>query len=160
MKISLDAPEGHGLKENLVQKAIFTAENMGVTAANWQNLLQSFWSTISRAAAKSNFQTRRRKVAKTIIPLGKHVMVIDKPEETVIEGIELPSNVKQQDMTFGMVVSVGKEAPKEFKVRDIVVYGPYAGKTVLIGGSEFRILKYDAIEGFVGEDDEPSKANV
>lgn len=96
-------------------------------------------------------------MASELVPLGDHVLVIDKPQETTIDGIELPGNTKQQDMVFGMVVAVGTNATANVNQRDIIVYGPYAGKTIVIGGTEFRILKCGAIEGKLRE--LPTKAD-
>lgn len=82
-----------------------------------------------------------------LIPLGDHVLVVDKPQETSLGGIELPGNVRQQEMLFGMVIAVGLGVSPQLKLGDVAIYGPYAGKTIVLGGQEFRILREGAVEG-------------
>ena len=84
----------------------------------------------------------------TIEPLGDHVLVVDTQRRTTIDGIELPDNVRQQDMVFGLVVEVGAEVTY-VKPQDTILYGPYAGKQVAFDGVQFRIMKQGSIEGRV-----------
>jgi len=81
-------------------------------------------------------------------PASDHVLVVDKDRTQTIDGITLPDNVRQQEMVFGVVVSVGPEC-KYAKPEEIVCYGPYAGKNVALDGIEFRILKEGQIEAWV-----------
>lgn len=78
-------------------------------------------------------------------PATDHVLVIDSPRETTIDGISMPDNMRQQEMVFGTVVFVGRLAT-ETKVEDRVGYGPYAGKGVVFNGVEFRLLRQGQIE--------------
>jgi co-chaperonin GroES (HSP10) len=78
-------------------------------------------------------------------PASDHVIVVDSPRETTIDGISLPDNMKQQEMVFGTVIFVGPDASKTM-IEDRVCYGPYAGKTVVIDGVEFRIIRQGQIE--------------
>jgi co-chaperonin GroES (HSP10) len=81
-------------------------------------------------------------------PATDHILVVDNHEGTDIGGISLPDNVRQQEMVFGTVLFVGPLAPAT-KVEDRVCYGPYAGKTVVIDGIEFRLIREGQIEGYL-----------
>jgi chaperonin GroES len=81
-------------------------------------------------------------------PAAGHVLLVDSPRETMIEGITMPDNVKQQEMVFGTVVFVGPGMVNT-KVQDRVCYGPYAGKNVVLEGIEFRLMKEEQIEAYV-----------
>jgi len=86
---------------------------------------------------------------KTIFePAGGHILVVDSPRTTEIAGIELPGNVRSQEMAFGTVVFCGPDA-KHTKPEDRICYGPYAGKNVVIDGIEFRVLIEEQIEGYI-----------
>jgi len=82
-------------------------------------------------------------------PAADLVLVVDAPRTTVIDEIAMPDNVKQQEMVFGTVVAIGSFVTVGTKVGDQIAYGPYAGKNVVIGGSEFRILKEGQIEAYL-----------
>lgn len=89
-------------------------------------------------------------MSKTVLePAGDLVLVVDNPRETTLEGISLPDNIKQQEMVFGTVVAVGPDAAIRTKKEDLICYGPYAGKTVVIEGIEFRLLREGQIEGYL-----------
>lgn len=81
-------------------------------------------------------------------PAEDHLLVVDSPRDVTIDGIILPDNMKQQEMVFGTVVFVGPLALKT-KPEDCVCYGPYAGKTVVLDGIEFRIIVEGQIEAYV-----------
>lgn len=89
-------------------------------------------------------------------PAGDHIIVADRPRGTTIDGIELPDNVRQQEMVFGYVIFVGPEV-KHTKPQDTVCYGPYAGKNVVLEGVEFRIMKEGQIEAYIRAKREPEK---
>ena len=82
-------------------------------------------------------------------PAGDHIIVIDLPHETVIDGIEMPDNVRQQEMVYGTVIFVGPLAQERTKPHDRLVYGPYAGKTIVLGGVQFRSIREGHIEAYV-----------
>lgn len=85
-------------------------------------------------------------MAKTFLePANDYLLVVDSIRETTIDGIAMPDNVRQQEMMFGTVVFVGPDA-ENTKPEDRVCYGPYAGKTVVLDGVEFRIIKEGQIE--------------
>ena len=89
-------------------------------------------------------------MSKTFLePAGDHLFVVDNPRETVIDGIELPDNVRQQEMMFGTVVFVGPLVSTYTKPEDCVMYGPYAGKTAVIDGMAFRLLREGQIESYL-----------
>lgn len=88
-------------------------------------------------------------MSKTILePAGDHVIVADNRRETTIDGISMPDNMRQQEMVFGLVVNPGPEAVHT-KAEDLVCYGPYAGKTIVIEGVELRLLREGQIEGYL-----------
>ena len=78
--------------------------------------------------------------------MSDHLVVADSDSTTVLEGIELPDNIRQKEMCFGYVVAVGPDC-LALKEQDRICYGPYAGKHVIIGGIEFRLLREGQIEG-------------
>lgn len=82
-------------------------------------------------------------------PAGDHILVVDMPQSTVIGGIEMPDDTKQKEMVFGTVVYRGPLVSSETKIEDRIVYGPYAGKLIIIQGAEFRLLKEGQIEGYI-----------
>jgi co-chaperonin GroES (HSP10) len=84
-----------------------------------------------------------------IEPAGDHVLVADSPREVSIDGIDLPSNMKQQEMVIGVVVWIGPLVSECTKPEQLICYGPYAGKTVVSGGRELRLLREGQIEGYV-----------
>lgn len=82
-------------------------------------------------------------------PATDYVLVVDTATDTVIDGVSLPDNVRQQEMISGLVISVGPEVSKWTKPENIVRYGPYAGKHVVFNGQEFRLLREGQIELYV-----------
>ena len=91
-------------------------------------------------------------MAKILEPAGEHVLVVDLPRETTIDGVVMPDNVKQQEMVYGAVTAVGPDA-RHTKKGDFICYGPYAGKTIVVVGSEFRLLIEGQIEGYIRDDE-------
>ena len=86
---------------------------------------------------------------KVIEPARNFVLVADGLRQTTIGEIDLPDNVKQQDMVYGTVIFVGPQVSKKTKPEDCVYYGPYAGKTVIFEGMEFRLLSEEQIEFYI-----------
>lgn len=82
-------------------------------------------------------------------PATDHVLVVDTLTDTVIDGVSLPDNIRQQEMISGLVVSIGPEVSKWTKPENIVRYGPYAGKHIVFEGTEFRLLREGQIELYV-----------
>lgn len=92
-------------------------------------------------------------MSKTVIePASDFVLVIDNKQDTTISGITLPDNVKQQEMIYGIVIEPGPLAMLT-KSQDRVMYGPYAGKTIVLEGIEFRLLKQGQIEAYLRQRD-------
>lgn len=88
-------------------------------------------------------------MSKTFIePASDHVLIVDLPRETVIDDISLPDNVRQQEMVFGTVMFVGPLAT-ETHPEEVICYGPYAGKTIVFEGLEFRLMRQGQIEGYI-----------
>lgn len=86
--------------------------------------------------------------SKLFQPANDHILVVDDPLETIIDGIEIPGIAKEKQMFTGTVIFVGPQATAT-KSEDKVMYGPYAGKPVVIDGIEFRVLKEAQIEGYL-----------
>jgi len=87
---------------------------------------------------------------KIVEPAADHVLLIDVPRETTIDGISLPENEKQQEMLFGRVIFSGPLALNTAP-HDLVMYGPYAGKHAIIDGVQFRIMREGQIEAYLRE---------
>jgi hypothetical protein len=49
---------------------------------------------------------------------------------------------------FGIVVSIGPSVVHA-RPEDQIFYGPYAGKSIVIDGIEFRLLREGQIEGYL-----------
>ena len=81
-------------------------------------------------------------------PANDFVMVVDGARETTLDGISLPDNVRQQEMVFGAVVFIGPLV-NNTKIFDRVIYGPYAGKTIVMDGVEYRLLREGQIEAYI-----------
>jgi chaperonin GroES len=86
---------------------------------------------------------------KVLEPAGDYIIVLDGASETTIDGIELPGNTREKEMLSGLVVFVGPDAQSCTKPQDQVLYGPYAGKTVIMNGVQFRLLRQGQIEAYV-----------
>lgn len=93
-------------------------------------------------------------MSKFLQPANDMVLVSDLSRETTIDGIILPDNIRQQEMVFGTVVAKGAATSTNTQERDVICYGPYAGKTVVIEGIEFRLLREGQIEAYVREREE------
>jgi co-chaperonin GroES (HSP10) len=84
-----------------------------------------------------------------IEPSTDRVIVAEGLQETIIDGITLPANAKEQEMLSGSVIFVGPAVSPLTKPHDIVLFGPYAGKHIIIDGVEFRLLREDQIEAYI-----------
>lgn len=82
-------------------------------------------------------------------PANEQVLVLDMPDDAKLDGIELPGNMRQREMRFGTVISTGPLVSQWTKQRDQVCYGPYAGMMIIVGGTEFRLLKEGQIAGYL-----------
>ena len=82
-------------------------------------------------------------------PANDMVLVLDAPEDATIDGIELPGNMKQKEMMFGTVLSIGPLVTSRTAPKDQICYGPYAGKMIILDGTELRMLKEAQIEGYI-----------
>lgn len=84
-----------------------------------------------------------------IEPATDHVIVAEMPRETVIDGITMPDNEKQQEMCSGVVVFAGPAVSIFTHPEDIVLYGPFAGKNIIVNGTQFRLLREGQIEAYL-----------
>ena len=82
-------------------------------------------------------------------PAGDHILVADISRETTIDGIVLPDNMREQEMIFGLVIFVGPAVSAATRVQDKVLYGPYAGKNIVVDGVQFRLVREGQIEGYI-----------
>lgn len=88
-------------------------------------------------------------MSKTYIePATDHVIVAEVVQETIIDGITVPDNARQKEMLSGTVIFAGPDAHRT-NPHDIVLYGPYAGKNIVVDGMEFRLLREGQIEAYV-----------
>ena len=85
----------------------------------------------------------------TLNPATDHVIIKEGLQELVVDGISMPDNVKQREMLMGMVIFTGPEVSRATHVNDIVLYGPWAGKNIIIDGIEFRLLREGQIEAYI-----------
>lgn len=94
-------------------------------------------------------------MAKSILePAKDMVLVIDSSREVTLDGIILPDNMRQQEMIFGTVIFVGPDVSPRTQIQNRVAYGPYAGKTVILDGIEFRGIREGQIEFYVRQKEE------
>ena len=84
-----------------------------------------------------------------IEPATDHVIIKEGLQELVVDGISMPDNVKQREMLMGMVIFTGPEVSRATHMNDIVLYGPWAGKNIIIDGIEFRLLREGQIEAYI-----------
>lgn len=82
-------------------------------------------------------------------PAGDMVLVQDIAQGSKIADIELPDNQRQPEMIFGVVIATGNRVSADTEPGDSICYGPYAGKLVIIGGVESRLLREGQIEGYL-----------
>lgn len=83
-------------------------------------------------------------------PAGDHILVLDSLSAATIGGIQMPDNVKEQEMVAGRVIFIGPKVDQGYThVQDQVFYGPYAGKTIIVDGVQFRLIREGQIEGYV-----------
>ena len=92
-------------------------------------------------------------------PASDHVIVADQIRGTTINGIELPENIRNQAMVFGLVIFKGPKVSGVTQVQDLVGFGPYAGKLIAIDGVEFRTLKEEQIELYLRQVAEPEHSD-
>lgn len=93
----------------------------------------------------------------SILPRGKYVLI--KPEDekskTTDSGLIIPDNVeKEQKKASGIVLDVGSDI-KDIKKGDKILYGMYAGETVMLMENgkevEYRLLFDDDVIGYLYE---------
>ena len=104
-------------------------------------------------ATKSAKKTK----AKTLEPLGDHVLVQRlEAETTTAGGIVLPETAKEKPRE-GVVVAVGpgrmnddgSRSPMQLKAKNRVIFSSYAGTEIKHGGEEYLIVREDEILAIV-----------
>lgn len=79
-----------------------------------------------------------------IKPLADRVLIEPTPAETkTASGIIIPDSAKEKPQR-GTVIAVGKgtkDEPMTVKVRDIVLYGKYAGTELSVDGKDYLIMR-------------------
>lgn len=87
-----------------------------------------------------------------IKPLADRVLVEPAPaEEKTAAGIIIPDTAKEKPQK-GTIVAVGpgkKDEPMTVKIGDTVLYGKYAGTELIIGGSNYLIMRESDIVAIV-----------
>lgn len=93
-------------------------------------------------------------MAATFKPRGKYVLVRpdnDQDKENEF-GLITPSNVEQEKKSIGVVIEVGSEVT-DIKQNDKVVFGTYAGETMMVTEEgkevEYRMILEEDIIAFV-----------
>ncbi len=81
---------------------------------------------------------------------GKYILVEVDSDETRVSkhGIVTPTNVEQEKKSIGTVLSVGDQI-KDIKKGDRVIFGTYAGDSVKMEDSEYKLLHDDDILAFL-----------
>jgi chaperonin GroES len=83
-----------------------------------------------------------------IKPLADRVLVEPKEaEEKTASGIYIPDTAKEKPQK-GTVVAVGpgtKDVTMEVKVKDVVLYGKYAGTEINVDGKDYLMMKQSDI---------------
>ncbi len=86
-----------------------------------------------------------------ITPFTDHILVFDLDRAmTTIDGIELPENVRQQDMMYGRVIAAGPLC-QAVHPDDTIAYGPYAGKLISLDGVALKIMREGQAEARIDE---------
>ncbi len=79
-----------------------------------------------------------------IKPLADRVLIEPTPAETkTASGIIIPDSAKEKPQR-GTVIAVGKgtkDEPMTVKVRDVVLYGKYAGTELTVDGTDYLIMR-------------------
>ncbi len=87
-----------------------------------------------------------------IKPLADRVLVEPmEAEEKTASGIYIPDTAKEKPQK-GTVVAVGpgtKDVTMEVKVKDVVLYGKYAGTEINVGGKDYLMMKQSDILAIV-----------
>jgi chaperonin GroES len=83
-----------------------------------------------------------------IKPLADRVLVLPmEAEEKTASGIYIPDTAKEKPQK-GTVIAVGpgtKDVTMEVKVKDVVLYGKYAGTEINVGGKDYLMMKQSDI---------------
>jgi chaperonin GroES len=83
-----------------------------------------------------------------IKPLADRVLVEPKEaEEKTASGIYIPDTAKEKPQK-GTVIAVGpgtKDVTMEVKVKDVVLYGKYAGTEINVDGKDYLMMKQSDI---------------
>lgn len=100
-------------------------------------------------------------MGKRIEPAGDFVLVVDHSDATSLDGIPMPENVRQKEMMFGSIVAVGPKVEDARAVpHAVIAYGPYAGMTLALDGTELRELREGQIAAYIVDDNEQSRENA
>jgi chaperonin GroES len=82
-------------------------------------------------------------------PLGERVLVkVKEPETKTASGIIIPDSASKEKQNEAKVLAVSEEV-KTIKVDDVVVFGKYAGTTVVVDAVEYLVLETKDILGVI-----------
>ncbi|MCB4743674.1 MAG: co-chaperone GroES [Sulfurovum sp.] len=81
-------------------------------------------------------------------PLSKRLL-IERVEEanTTASGIIIPDNAKEKP-SRGNVLAVGNDV-EDIKVKDVVVFGKYAGTELILDNKEYLVLEVSDVLGVI-----------
>lgn len=90
-----------------------------------------------------------------IRPIRKHVLLLDDPDETVVDGVVVKTGMWRTNMDY-LVIGVGTEEKAGFGQGDRVVLGdPNAGRRLKLDGIPMRLVRMAEVIGVLtdGEGD-------
>lgn len=83
-------------------------------------------------------------------PIRRHVLLLDDPDETVVNGVVVKTGIWRTNMDY-FVVRVGTEEKCDFGQGDrIVLRTPDVGRKLKLGGVPMRLVRTDDVIGVVG----------
>lgn len=90
------------------------------------------------------------------VPLYDRVMIKALDGDREVEGVILPDTAREEHKA-GTVVAVGEGyvsdrgdvRPLRLKVGDSVLFGPYAGIPIQVGGTEFLVMREGEVTGTI-----------
>ena len=96
-------------------------------------------------------------MALKIKPLADRIIIAPMEKESVKGGIIIPDTAKEKPQQGkivaagpGVVSDSGKRVALEVKVKDIVLYGKYAGTEVNVDGADYLILRESDVLAILG----------
>lgn len=77
------------------------------------------------------------------------------PKEVQLGGIVMMNNRTEEQITTGRVMVMGPDTSLPLEVGDRLVYSPWSGFMITLGGEKFKLLSsHEVLARLTGEDDE------